>query len=428
MKSNALLLHASFSRVWWSGLISGVGNGALFIALPVYVYGETASTLSTAAVVVAGALPATLVGQFAGVLVDRLDYRRVMVWTNLALGMVTLVYLLSGSADWRLLAGINFLTSSIGQFLGPAENALLPTLVPAQRLGEANSLNALNNSLARLIGPGLGGLALARLGFHEVIVLDALTYLVAAVLVAGVQAPAVQQHSIGERAKFIWEWREGLAVISVNPALRLLFVVVATAAFGEGFISTLMAPFVATVLGGDGQTLGLIMSVQAVGGLIGAWVMARVADRCSSLWLLAWGGLGSGVLLMGYFNYALVFPAVWPALALTAIAGIPFAVFGTAQNLGLQRASPAGARGRVFSACSGLMGLTQLAGMGVSGVLGDRLGVLVINVDAGTYLLAGGVALLAVTRGMGKGKVKESMVSTSRSVELKPTADSRADS
>jgi len=54
MKSNALLLHASFSRVWWSGLISGVGNGALFIAFPIYVYGETASTLSTAAVVVAG--------------------------------------------------------------------------------------------------------------------------------------------------------------------------------------------------------------------------------------------------------------------------------------------------------------------------------------------------------------------------------------
>ncbi len=402
MKPRPLLLDANFSRVWWSGLISGVGNGALFIALPAYVYGETASTLVTGAVVVAGALPSTLVGQFAGVLVDRLDYRRVLIWANLALSVVTLAYLLSGDADWRLLAAINFLASSIGQFLGPAENALLPTLVSSQRLGEANSYNALNNSLARLTGPALGGLVLARFGFHEVIILDAVTYLVATLLVAGVQAPTVSRPQASKRVEFVREWREGLAVVTAHPTLRLLFVVVAIVAFGEGFISTLMAPFVATVLGGDGQTLGLIMSVQAVGGLIGAWVMARVADRYSALTLLAWGGLGSGALLVAYFNYALVFPVVWPALVLTAIAGIPFAVFGTAQNLGLQRASPANLRGRVFSACFGLMGLTQLAGMGLSGVLGDRVGVLVINVDAVTYLLAGAVALLVVRRRAGK--------------------------
>lgn len=232
---------------------------------------------------------------------------------------------------------------------------------------------------------------------------DALTYLVAALLVAGVQAPTVPRPQASKRVKFVREWREGLAVVTARPSLRLLFVVVATVAFGEGFISTLMAPFVATVLGGDGQTLGLIMSVQAVGGLIGAWVMARVADRHSSLTLLAWGGLGSGALLVVYFNYALVYPAVWPALVLTSIAGIPFAVFGTAQNLGLQRASPANMRGRVFSACFGLMGLTQLAGMGLSGVLGDRLGVLVINVDAVTYVLAGMVALLAARRRVAEG-------------------------
>lgn len=401
MSASSLLRDPNFSRVWWSGLISNVGNGALFIALPAYVYAQSGSALHTAGVVIAGALPATIVGQFAGVLVDRLDYRRVLLWANLGLAFVTLLYLLAGTGWWWL-ALMNLLSSSVGQFLGPAENALLPTLVSRDRLGEANSFNALNNNLARLIGPALGGFVLGHCGFVAVILVDAASFLIAALLILKVRAPRVERPHARQRIHFLREWRAGLRALRSNPALRVLFVVVAIVAFGEGFISTLMAPFVMDVLHGTGSTLGLIMSVQAVGGLVGAWVMGRVADRHPSLRLLAWGGLGSGLLLVMFFNYALVYHAVWPALAITAVAGTPFAMFGIAQNLGLQRAAPPEKRGRVFSACFGLMGLTQLAGMGLSGFLGDRVGTLVINMDAVTYLLAGGLALWALSRGIGQ--------------------------
>ncbi|WP_102126779.1 MFS transporter [Deinococcus planocerae] len=393
-----LLLEANFARVWWAGLISWIGNGALFIALPVQVYGETGSTLVTALVVMAGALPTVLVGQFAGVLVDRLDYRRVLVWTNLGMAAVTLGFLAVTHASWWLVALVSFVASSVGQFLGPAENALLPTLVGRERLGEANSLNALNNNLARLIGPALGGLILAQLGFAAVILLDVLTFLVAALLLAGVVSAPPVRKPVTRRVAFLREWREGVAVVAKDPTLRALFVIVAVVAFGEGFISTLMAPFVRDILGGNGQTLGFIMSVQAVGGIIGAWLVARVADHHPALRLLALGAWGSGLLLLLYFNYALVYREVWPAVVITAVAGVPFAVFGTAQNLGLQRAAPQETIGRVFSACSGLMGLTMLIGIGVSGVLGERVGVLVINVDAATYLLAGLIAWWVVRR------------------------------
>lgn len=293
---------------------------------------------------------------------------------------------------------MSFAQASVGQFLGPAENALLPTLVEPRRLGEANSLNTLNNTLARLIGPALGGLVLARVGFPAVILLDALTYVVAALLLVGVVSPPVHPALAVRRVAFLREWREGLRVVEEDDTLRALFVIVAVVAFGEGFISTLMAPFVREILRGGGQDLGLIMSAQAVGGVMGAWLVARVADRLPALRLLALGALGSGLLLVLYFNYALIYPEVWPAVVITAVAGFPFAVFGTAQNLGLQRSSPQEARGRVFSACYGLLGLTQLLGMGASGLLGDRLGILVINVDAVTYLVAAGIAWLAWRR------------------------------
>ena len=105
--------------------------------------------------------------------------------------------------------------------------------------------------------------------------------------------------------------------------------------------------------------------------------------------------MGSGLLLIPIFNYPLLYPVLWPALLLTAIAGLPFAAFGTAQMLALQVTSPPAMRGRIFSACFGLFGLTQLFGMGLSGTLGERWGVLVINVDAVTYLLAALVVLAA---------------------------------
>lgn len=394
----SLWRDANFARVWWAGLISWIGNGALFIALPVQVYGQTRSTLATALVVIAAALPTVLVGQVAGVLVDRLEYRRVLVLTNLALTPVTLGFLALTRAPWWEFALIAFVQSSVGQFLGPAEHALLPTLVPAARLGEANSLGALNTNLARLLGPALGGLLLSAAGFGGVIVLDALSYLAAALLLLGVRAPGRVLGEAAPAAGLVREWRAGLSVVRASAPLRLVFLSVALVGFGEGFISALMAPFVRTMLHGGGRELGFLMSVQALGGLVGAWLLTRVADRAAPLRLLGWSALSSGALLVPIFNSALVYPALWPALVLTGVAGLPFAAFGTAQLLSLQLESPPERRGRVFSACFGLFGLAQLLGMGASGVLGDRLGVLVINVDAVMYLLAGGLVLLATRR------------------------------
>ncbi len=184
-----LLRNGNFMLMWWAGLVSWVGNYMLFIALPVYVYNETGSTLATSFSVMANALPMIIVGQLAGVLVDRWDYRRTLVAANAALVGVTLLFLSVLSAPWWLVIPIAFLQSSVGQFIGPAENALLPTLVDETRLGAANSLNALNNNLARLIGPALGGLLIASVGLGGVVLANALTYLLAALLVLGVRAP-----------------------------------------------------------------------------------------------------------------------------------------------------------------------------------------------------------------------------------------------
>ncbi len=390
--------------VWWAGLVSGMGNYMLFVALPVYVYRETGSTLATGISVVATALPPTLVGQVAGVLVDRWDYRRTMLLANLALVPVTLLFLSVTSAPWWLVVPVAFVQASVGQFLGPAENALLPTLVSKKRLGAANSLNALNNNLARLVGPALGGLLIAGLGFAGVVVVDALTYLMAALLILGVKGQKTDRRKRqtlqleSSYARLLTEWRDGLAAVRTNRFLMLSFAAAALVGFGEGFISTLMAPFVAKILGGGGPELGYIFSAQAVGGVAAGLLLTGYADRMPSVRLLARGGLLSGLMLLSIFNYPLVYPRLWPALVLTAVAGLPFAAWGTAQMTLLQTEAEPEKRGRIFASYFATFGLCQLLGMVVSGYLGDAVGVMVINVDAGMYLLAGCVVLVAARR------------------------------
>ncbi len=396
-----LLRNPNFMLMWWAGLVSWVGNYMLFIALPVYVYNKTGSTLATSFSVMANALPMVVVGQLAGVFVDRWDYRRTLIAANLALVGTTLLFLTVLSAPWWLVIPIAFVQSSVGQFIGPAENALLPTLVDEARLGAANSLNALNNNLARLVGPALGGLLVASVGLGGVVLANAATYLLAALLVLGVRAPQIvreQAAAASPLRRLVSEWRAGLGAVRRNRLLSLSFAVAALVGLGEGTISTLMAPFVKVMLGGGGLELGLIMSAQAVGGITGGLLLTGFADRVPSVKLLGWGALLSGTLCLPLLNYPLVYPALWPSLVLVAVAGLPFAMFGTAQMTLLQTEAEPQVRGRVFSAYFAVFGLAQLVGMLGAGLLGDTVGVMLINTQTVMYLLAGVIVLTVTAR------------------------------
>ena len=135
-----------------------MGDYMLFVALPIYIYETTGSTLATSLMFMAGAAPRVLLGSVAGVFVDRWPRQRTMVICNLllALGVTPLLLVALGGPIWTVYV-VAIFQSSINQFFGPAETALLPTLVEQKQLVSANALNALNNNLARFIGPAAGG-------------------------------------------------------------------------------------------------------------------------------------------------------------------------------------------------------------------------------------------------------------------------------
>jgi MFS family permease len=157
-----VLRHRKFVLAWSGGLISMIGTWALWIALPIQVYELSGSALATSAVVAAVVVPGVLLGSVAGIFVDRWNRRTTLIVTNLLLAASVLPLLLVGESTLWLVYPVILVSATLSQFSEPAENAFLPRLVPSDDLIAANSLNAWNNNLARLVGPALGGGCMRR--------------------------------------------------------------------------------------------------------------------------------------------------------------------------------------------------------------------------------------------------------------------------
>ncbi|WP_083713141.1 MFS transporter [Brachybacterium sp. P6-10-X1] len=395
-RPQTLLRDRRIALVWTAGLIAWIGSHAMFVVLPFVVFDSTSSPGATALTVLASALPPVLLGQFAGVVTDRADRRRVLLGANLALAVLTIGLLFIG--DWGWIAVLSFARSCVAQLVGPAEHALLPELAPNDRLGELASLNTLNNTLARLVGPAFGGILLAAAGFSGVVWLVVVCHALCAVLVFAVDHRSPWTESDQAGPGMLAQWREGARIARQQPVLRVLMPLVVMMAWGEGFVSALLAPFTRELLNAGPDVLGWILSAQAVGGVFGALWSTRVADRRPPFHLLAVAALVAGILLLVVFTYPLGYQAVWPAVALTTLAGAPFAVVAAMQGTLLQTQSPPAARGRVFSLFWGVTSLAQLLGIGLAGVLAERFGSVVVVLDGVGYVIAGLAGLAAARR------------------------------
>ncbi len=187
----ATLCQRNYALLWIGQFISMVGDWVLISALPFYVYNRTGQALASSGVFIALILPSLLFGSLAGVFVDRWDRRRTMLAADLLRAVVLIPLLLvhSTASIWIVFAGA-FVESTISQFFGPAKSALIPRLVTPDRLATANTLSTVNENMARLLGPSLGGLLIATQGLSSVVALDCVSYLVSFALILAIVLPA----------------------------------------------------------------------------------------------------------------------------------------------------------------------------------------------------------------------------------------------
>jgi MFS family permease len=336
--------------------------------------------------------PSIVVGSFAGVYVDRLDRRRLLVVTNVlqALTVSVLLVVADGGPLWIVYA-VAAGQSVLSSFSQPAESALLPSLVAPEVLLAANALTALNTRIARLVGVPLGGLLLGLLGLPPVVLADAASFLVAAVLISAVVAPP-RVPSAGP-SSLSGEWLAGLRLIRRERAIAVLFWVLGLMTFGGTMLDPLYVAWVRDALHRGPQVYALLLTAHSVAGILGSLAIGMWGGGLRPRLVVAWASFIAGGALIVKFDV----PTVELAFALSLLGGATSVVSSVAIETLAQRTVREDFRGRVFAALGASGALFSLAGALAGGVAARAVGVTtMLNVAAGLVIAAGVVVLRAL--------------------------------
>ena len=364
----ATLRQRNFALLWTAGLISLIGDWAFYAAMPIFILDRTGSALQSGLVWAAIALPGIFIGPFAGVYVDRLDRRRIMLYGNIAQAIAATVLLIGGEAFgvWLAMA-VLLVQASLYSVYSPAESALLPTVVDEEHLVTANALNSLNDNIARIAGPLIGAVLYAWFGIRGIALANMTSFLGSALLVSMVSlAVASRSQSGGDVAatESIWRsMRTGASVVWHSYVLRSLFVIELFIVLADGPLTAMLAPFVRQTLDRSNTEFGTLLSVRGVAGVLGGVLIAHIARRFRDDRMM-----GVCLLVIGVGVAAIAIIQNYPLTLLIMVLGGPAIVgMNTTFITMLQRNSEDRVRGRIFALLGAFSGVIFL----ISTVLGS---------------------------------------------------------
>ncbi len=402
MNMLGVLRRPRLGRLTVAGMLSEIGDWLLMIALPLFVLELTGSTLVTATVFALELVPTVLFGPIAGVLVDRYE-RWALMSVVAAVQAVCLLplFAVDSADDLWIVYVVVVVESTLGTIIEPARNAAATVLVPAEDLMAMNGLLGTTSSIARLVGGPLGGLIFGLTGLTGVIVADAATFVVAALLLVpwrirqsplapGDEIPTAAGVSVG----VLRGWHEGLRFVARSPMLRRLMGVVGCMALAQGAFVVLFVLFVIRDLGGSPSDVGILRGVQAIGAIAAGGVLGLLIRRLTATRLLAVGLAAFGVLSLLTWNLPALTTAFGLYVGLFIAVGFPGLASMTGLMTLLQTHSEDSNRGRVLSTFFAVYGGVQALGMLLAGTVGTGVGLTVtLQVQGALYLVA---ALLAL--------------------------------
>lgn len=397
-----VLRHRDYRYIWMGQFMSMLGTQMHAAALSWQVYEMTGSVVQLGLLGLIRAIAIMSTSLVGGAVADAFNRRAVLLVTQAALMLLSVAIAMATMADsvtiW-LLYIIAALAAATSAFDGPARQALIPALVPKIELAPAMSLNILVFSVARMVGPAAGGVAVARVGLAGTYLLDAASFLfvIAALLVmrTRLEPPLVRGNHLVAIA-------EGLSFIRRSPVIWGVILL--------DFLATLLgstvglAPVFATdVLKIGPEGFGLLLSAPAAGAVVGGLLISLVPqpDRPGLVMVGAVVGYGASLMLFGASTTLLV--------ALLALAGagasdsVSVAMRAVIRNL----ATPDGLRGRVAAAHSAMaMGGPRL-GEFQSGMMAGLVGPRIAMIAGGATVVVASLAMGALVPKMSRSRLDE---------------------
>ncbi|MEM9463950.1 MAG: MFS transporter [Actinomycetota bacterium] len=373
--------------------VNEIGDWLLELALPLYVFIETESGTTTAAIYLLRLMIGAACGPLGGRLVDAWPLRATLVGTNI-LQIGALLPLLAVTEDriWPVfvVVVVQGVVSSVND---PAGFALLPRLVDGERLVAANSAMSGGQSFARLIGAAAGGVAVELGGLGWVVVVDAATFAVAAATAALLSGAADERPEAAPGAAGDASIRAGLAAVRETPALGALLWIRSLSSIVFGGFPVTFIVFVTVTLDGTGTDVGLLRASVAIAGLLGAMVIARLADRIRPEDLMILGFVVFAVLGYGWVNAPPITTALWVYYLGYGLTGFPNVASGVGAQSTAQRICPPEVLGRV----GGLMSAATALAFGIGAIVAGLL----LEVTSPQAILNGHVTLFVICAAIG---------------------------
>ncbi len=381
--------------LWLGQIISNLGDTLNYVALVVLVFRLSHSGLAVSALVLTEIVPTLLLGPLAGVVIDRLDRRRVLIVVD---GVRTVLVLLLAltHALWAVYALAALL--AVGSTLfNPTLQAVIPALLTEEERLAANAVAWSSGRLVQIIGASVAGGLIAWNGTRPAFLVNAASFAFSAVLLTRLSIPR-REGPPGRSGLDAWvgDARDGLAYARRDPFVARLLPVQALTSLATGATSALLVVLATKHLHLAAQGFGWLLAAIGIGALLGPFLsngLTRGRSLDVRLLFVPYLIRGAGDIALG-----LVVGLPW-ALVILFIYGLNTSTGMVASNTILQTVIPDRVRGRVFTLLDVTWAAMRLLSLGLGGLLADRVSITAVYIVGGALLtLAGALGLALLGR------------------------------
>jgi MFS family permease len=383
------LRHRNFQLFFFGQSISVIGSWMTKLATSWLVYRMTHSVLLLGVVSFAGQIVSFLLGPFAGVWVERLDRRKLLVATqaaaavqSLALAALTLAHVIT---LWEIIA-LTALQGLINAFDMPGRQSFLVKMVEDRNdLSNAIAINSSMANAARLIGPAIAGLVIGAFGEGWCFLIDGVSYFA---VIASLLLMRIRPMEIHSGASSMFEqMREGWDYVRTFRPIRTVLLLIALVSLMGYSYAVLLPVFAGQVLHGDARTLGWLTGASGVGALMSALSLAvrKSVVGLTRMVRIAAAMLGGALILFGLSHW------LWLSLVLMMFVGFGLIQCASASNTIIQSLVTEDKRARVMSYYTMAFFGASPFGSLLAGVLAHRIGAPHTVLVTGAFCVAGSI-------------------------------------
>ena len=369
----------------------------------------TKSGLVLALAAVFGFLPQAIVSIFAGVWADRVNRKMMIIVSDSVIALATLVlaiFMLSGVEDLWLIFIIMAVRSIGAGVQMPAISALVPQIVPTDKLLTVNGINSSISSSLQLLAPVAAAAVYSTMSLSAILFIDVVTAVIGLSLLATVAVPTLARVASEDKPSYFADLKDGLSYIFSNQLVRwvmAIFAIVFLLIVAPSNLSPLM---LVRTFGPDVWMLTVLELSFGIGMLIGGALIAVFAKKIDRIGMIIGSSILFGVLAtaMGFTTNLFVF------FALFFVVGIAVPAFSTSAMTLLQETVEPERQGRVFGFLGIVMAVAMPLGMSILGPLADVVSVEILLVITGLATIV--IAVVAVLLPAGRRAIRAAHAST----------------